>query len=357
MDVLAGWTIAVTAERRAAEQAELLQRRGAEVLVAPVVTSAPVPEADTRVATEALLSGPLDALVVTSAVGARAWLAMAWSWDLGPALLAELRRTRVAARGAKAAGVLIAEDVPVDFRPADETLAEILAHLVDGGVAGQRVGVQLHGSDLAWFTDVLEAEGATVVPVPVYRVGPSASGPLERLATLATAGELDAATFTSRAAVEAVAAHGQLAAALRTGGTVCACVGPVTGAAARDAGFDPLVVSDPSRLGAMVRAVAERLAAHAIEVELAGCSIRHQGRRLLVGAREVRLTPRERRLLETMLGAEGRVLSKERLGTEAWGAQVDGHTVEVTVNRLRRKLGPAAVALETSNRRGYRMAV
>jgi DNA-binding response OmpR family regulator len=36
---------------------------------------------------------------------------------------------------------------------------------------------------------------------------------------------------------------------------------------------------------------------------------------------------------------------------------VNEHTVEVTVNRLRNKLGPAAVALETTNRRGYRLAV
>ena len=33
------------------------------------------------------------------------------------------------------------------------------------------------------------------------------------------------------------------------------------------------------------------------------------------------------------------------------------HAVEVAVNRLRTKLGPAAGALETTNRRGYRLAV
>jgi DNA-binding response OmpR family regulator len=36
---------------------------------------------------------------------------------------------------------------------------------------------------------------------------------------------------------------------------------------------------------------------------------------------------------------------------------VSEHAVEVAVNRLRVKLGPAAVALETTNRRGYRLAV
>ena len=50
-------------------------------------------------------------------------------------------------------------------------------------------------------------------------------------------------------------------------------------------------------------------------------------------------------------------LALERLAEVAWDGPVDGHTVEVAVNRLRRKLGPAAAALETANRRGYRIAV
>jgi DNA-binding response OmpR family regulator len=58
-----------------------------------------------------------------------------------------------------------------------------------------------------------------------------------------------------------------------------------------------------------------------------------------------------------MLATDGAVVSKERLAAIAWDTTVDAHTVEVTVNRLRRKLGPAAAALETSNRRGYRIAV
>ena len=36
---------------------------------------------------------------------------------------------------------------------------------------------------------------------------------------------------------------------------------------------------------------------------------------------------------------------------------VNARPVEVAVNRLRAKLGPAAAALETTNRRGYRLAV
>jgi DNA-binding response OmpR family regulator len=57
-----------------------------------------------------------------------------------------------------------------------------------------------------------------------------------------------------------------------------------------------------------------------------------------------------------MIDANGAVLSKPSLARAAWSDAVEDHTVEVTVNRLRRKLGPAAVALETSSRRGYRLA-
>jgi DNA-binding response OmpR family regulator len=78
---------------------------------------------------------------------------------------------------------------------------------------------------------------------------------------------------------------------------------------------------------------------------------------MAVGDHEVRLTPRERTLLEAMIAAGGAVVSKRALSQLAWSTAVSEHTVEVTVNRLRAKLGPAAVALETTNRRGYRLAV
>jgi uroporphyrinogen-III synthase len=39
-----------------------------------------------------------------------------------------------------------------------------------------------------------------------------------------------------------------------------------------------------------------------------------------------------------------------------WGTpDADEHTVEVTVARLRRRLGPAGKAVQTTTRRGYRL--
>jgi uroporphyrinogen-III synthase len=358
VDPLAGWTVAVTADRRSAEQTELLQRRGADVLLTPLVTAAPVPEADVRGATEELLRGPIDVLVASTGVGLRTWIAMSWTWDLGERLLAALQTVDVRARGAKAVGVLAAEDVPIAWRAPSETMAEVLTALLDEGVHGRRIGVQLHGGDLDWFVLALREAGAVVVPVPVYTVAPadSAKG-AERLVQEAEKGELDVVTCTSTAAVAAIAAVDGLVAELERQHVVAGCVGPVIAAAARDAGLTDVVAAAPHRLGSLVRALGQHLADRGRTLELAGATLRHQGARLEVDGDEVRLTPRERRLLEVMLGHEGTVLSKERLAASAWDAPVDEHTVEVAVNRLRRKLGPAAHALETTARRGYRIAI
>jgi uroporphyrinogen-III synthase len=107
----------------------------------------------------------------------------------------------------------------------------------------------------------------------------------------------------------------------------------------------------------MIGLLAEELGARARCFEIAGHTVRFQGARIVVGDREVRLTPRERTLLEAMVSAGGAVLSKRTLSQVAWTGVVSEHAVEVAVNRLRVKLGPAAVALETTNRRGYRLAV
>jgi DNA-binding winged helix-turn-helix (wHTH) protein len=78
-----------------------------------------------------------------------------------------------------------------------------------------------------------------------------------------------------------------------------------------------------------------------------------QGALLEVDGRTVQLTTRERWLLQALLGRPNAVCSKATLARTAWPSSVDHHTVEVTVNRLRRKLGPVAPALKTTNRRGY----
>jgi uroporphyrinogen-III synthase len=360
MDPLAGWTVAVTAERRAAEQVGLLQSRGASVLLAPTVQAERAGDARLRDVTAALVDDPPDLWVASTAAGVQGWIAAAWSWGLGPALLRTMRRAAVVARGASTAGALVGEGFDVDWQAGGDTLTGILDHLRGRGVGGVRVAVLPHGGEMAWFPAALRELGAEVVEVPVYRLGaPAMEAGLARLGDAAARRELDAVTFTSQAAARNLASFGgaELVDRLAAAGVVCACVGPVTASAAREAGLPGVVSASPSRLGSMIGLLAEELGARARCFEIAGHTVRFQGARIVVDDREVRLTPRERTLLEAMVSAGGAVLSKRTLSQVAWTGVVSEHAVEVAVNRLRVKLGPAAVALETTNRRGYRLAV
>jgi uroporphyrinogen-III synthase len=360
VDSLAGWQVAVTADRRAEEQAEMLRARGASVLMAPMLAMGRTDDDELITATLDLLADPPDLLVGTTAVGMRAWLASAWSRGLGSPLVDALDSITIIARGTKAAGAFLSEGLEVSWRAPGETLSEVLEHLLGLGVNGLRIAVQKHGGDCTWFTEALVAAGAEVLEIGVYRwLPPSSAEPGRRLVDAIAQGGVDAITFTSPPAASALAELGGAALLHRLDeqGVVSVCVGPVTAARAIEVGLPHVVSTAPSRLGPMVRTLTEVLAERAHDVQLAGVGLRVQGSCLVVGDRVERLTPRERALLEVLLLSRGAVISKQVLSERAWDEAAGDHTVEVTVNRLRGKLGPAADALETRNRRGYRLAV
>jgi DNA-binding response OmpR family regulator len=87
------------------------------------------------------------------------------------------------------------------------------------------------------------------------------------------------------------------------------------------------------------------------EVDYGTCSVRYQGR-------EVHLTQREFRLLRGLMEARGRVMTRERLLETVWNdAGVDDRAVDAAVRRLRAKLGPGRIHVETLVGFGYRFVV
>ncbi len=80
-------------------------------------------------------------------------------------------------------------------------------------------------------------------------------------------------------------------------------------------------------------------------------------RQARVGERSADLSDREFRLLHHLLVHTGEVVSRERLLAEVWGYDFDpgSNVVDVSVRRLRQKLGPEA-AIETVRHAGYRLA-
>ena len=364
VELLAGWTVAVTAGRRAAEQIELLERRGAQTVHVPTIVTTPLgPEAGLRDATAELLEQPPDVLVATTALGMRGWFSSSWAWGQGDALHEALSdRTEIYARGPKAAAAVIGEGLPVHWRAPGATSTEILERLGQQELVGRRIAVQLAGRRDGAFTSTLRAAGAHLIELPVYEWTIPASTPAtRRLIEMIIRGEVDAVTFTCAYAVtNLLELAGPLADAVVSKfrqGLVAACVGPVTAAAARRAGLNTLVTACPARLGPLVRALTDHLAGRARHISLCGRPVVVQGARLGVDGVEVNLTLRERFLFNGLLDAGGAVLSKARLAQTAWESGVDDHAVEVAVNRLRRKLGPVADAIETTNRRGYRLTL
>jgi uroporphyrinogen-III synthase len=71
-----------------------------------------------------------------------------------------------------------------------------------------------------------------------------------------------------------------------------------------------------------------------------------------------RLPHRERGVLAVLAERPGVVVSKRALLRRVWGpGEGDEHVVEVTIARLRQRLGAAGGGIETVIRRGYRLKV
>ena len=96
---------------------------------------------------------------------------------------------------------------------------------------------------------------------------------------------------------------------------------------------------------------------HVLVLNLANHTVVVDGRTLTIDAGvATRLPERERDLLAALAERPGAVVSKRALLRRVWGpGESDEHVVEVTMARLRQRLGVAAVGIETVIRRGYRL--
>lgn len=362
--VLDGFIVGVTADRRSDEQISLFERRGASVLHGPSIRTHPLGDDDTlRQATDAVLADPPDVVIANTGIGMRSWFAAAEAWDLGDALRDAMAGARVFARGPKAAGAIHSIGLDVVARAESERLEDCVDLVLAELQAGQRVVIQRDGGWPPPAADRLRAAGADVLEVPIYRWRPVEDPRLAlRLAEEVVAGRVHAVTFTAAPAVTswmAIAEEAGLGPALRDRLTspelVVGCVGPVCAEAARAAGLgDDLVQPRTFRLGPLVRAVGERLLAQSPRVG----SLLLTGTLVRVDDRMIELSPLESRVLAYLAARPGAVVAKTDLLRNVWADSTDDpHVVEVTVGRLRRRLGDAGRLVEAVPRRGYVLRV
>lgn len=265
--VLHGFRVGITADRRWQEQAELLRRRGAEVVHGPTLTTVDLSgEEALRRATEVVVERPPAVTVVTTGIGFRLWSEAAATWGLDQRLHQALAASAIVARGAKATSTVRRAGLDVSWRAPMETMDEVVAHVAGAHRGCERVALQLFGPEAHPSTAALGALTEELIEVPVYRWRlPDDLGPARKLVDAAVAGELDAITFTSQPAVHhlfRIAEASDQAAALRrrfNGGVVASCVGPVCAEAALAEGIDEPRWPEPPRLVAMVRQLSEIL--------------------------------------------------------------------------------------------------
>ncbi|MFP5416714.1 MAG: uroporphyrinogen-III synthase [Actinomycetes bacterium] len=360
--VLAGSRVLITAKRRASELGSALERRGAEVLHAPVLSIIPHADDARLIAqTHALVADPPDVVVATTGVGFRGWMEAADAAGCLDGLLDALGRARLIARGPKAQGAIHGAGLTADWVAESETAAEIKELFDTEGVAGLHVAVQHHGSGSDGIDELLVDLGARVTSLVVYRWGPSPDPvAVVRAVGLVATAAVDAVAFTSAPGVLAFleaadreGARDDVIAAL--GGPVLpATVGPVTAAPLIDLGLAPLI-PDRFRMGALIRELTAALAGRGVtEVVTPGGVLRLKRWSASLAGQTLPLSPVQLAVLRALVEAEGGVVTRSRILELLPGASEDPHAAEVAVARLRGVLGDRSL-VRTVPRRGYRL--
>ena len=366
---LAGYRIAVTSARRAEELSALLRRNGAEVCSTPAINIIALPDDDELHAnTQALIAEPPDILVAHTGIGMRGWLAAAEGWGLANQLIAALSSARIVARGPKATGALRSAGLHEEWSPKSESSTELLKYLLESGVSGTRIAVQLHGAADAWdpfpeFVGGLRSADAEVVPIRVYRwKSTPLGGEFDQLVTAIARRQFNAVSFTSAPAAAAVLERSrdldvedQLLQALRTD-VHAMCVGPVTSQPLIRKGV-PTSSPERMRLGALARHIAEELPLlGSCNVQAAGHLVDIRGTCALVDGSIKSLSGSGMAILRALAQRPGDVVARNDLLRVLPGNSNDPHAVDTAVLRLRTALGDRNI-VATVVKRGYRLAI
>lgn len=364
MGPLSGCTVVVTASGSAGDLVRTLRWHGASVLHAPATEVLPVLDEDALVeTTKRVLANPPDDVVLTTATGFRSWLDVTGRAGLAAELLATLESARLVPRGPKTRAAVRA----VGLRPAPgasaDTTTGLVRWLVSQRVDGRKIVVQLAARPDHAPLEELRAAGASVRGIEVTRVGPAPDpAALDRAVAQICAGVVDAVVHSSAAAAQALLDAAaltdrlpRLLLSMRSPRLLNACVGPSAAAPLKAVGLDPLV-PEPHRLGVLLREVVQRLSHdRAPSLETAYGPLVLRGGGVMLDGVVVPLGPGPRAVLASLMAARGDVVSRPELLAALPGAE-DAHTVEVTVNRLRRALGRPEL-VRTVVRRGYRLAI
>jgi uroporphyrinogen-III synthase len=252
--------------------ATLIATYGGRAITAPAVREVPLESNPQAIdLADRLMRGEIDMVVLLTGVGTRALLAVVERVRERVEFVAALARTKVVARGPKPMAVLRELKVPAWLTvPEPNTWRELLTAVDEktgeSSLRGWRVAVQEYGVSNPELLSGLEARGARVMRVPVYRWAlPGDAGPLREAIAAIAAGTIDVVMFTTSVQVVhlfQVAAEMRLADQVRRGLTrsVIASIGPTTSEELQRHDLVPDLEPTHPKMGILVRETAERAA-------------------------------------------------------------------------------------------------
>lgn len=267
---LEGITVVSFESRLAGETARLIEKQGGRSISAPSMQEVPLDRhQDVFSFGERLFDGGVDVLVLLTGVGTRMLVeALATRYERD-AIVDELGRIVLLARGPKPIRALRSLGLQADLKvPEPNTWRELLA-LVDAAdqihpLAGKRFAIQEYGVPNEDLVTALRERGAEVETVSIYRWElPDDLGPLRRGMKALLDRTAQVALFTSRTQVDhlmEMAARESQEDAVREAlaEAFVGSIGPVCTEGLRSHGIEPDLEPEHPKLGVLIRDVADR---------------------------------------------------------------------------------------------------
>lgn len=264
---LEGLRVVSFESRRAREIGELIRRYGGEPVIAPSMREIPLSENSAALDfIRKLEAGEIEIVILLTGVGTRTLVESVAAHYAKETLAALLSRVTLVARGPKPIVALKELGLQATIAvPEPNTWRDILAELDKGpDLRGKRVAVQEYGVANPDLIAGLEARGAEVLPVPVYRWAlPEDTAPLRSALRVIVDSQVDIALFTNAtqvAHVFQVAREETLEQPLHEafGRVLLASIGPVCSAALEHFGLLADLEPDHPKMGHLLAAVARR---------------------------------------------------------------------------------------------------
>jgi uroporphyrinogen-III synthase len=255
--------VGILQTRHAEVLADLVRRRGGDVLVAPILREEEVEDLrPLREALDRLAGEAIDVAVFQTGVGAVRLFNFATDMGCEQVLLHRLASSSVLARGPKPLAALHQHKVRVDLRTREpHTTAEVV-ELLDVDLRNRTVFVQHHGAPNAVLTDTLRERGARLLEAVTYQWAlPEDLGPVKRFLDELTAGAIDVTVFTSMAQVInlfAIAEHLGRADEMKQAlaeKTRIASIGPTTSASLGEHGLRVAIQPEHTKMVPLVGAL------------------------------------------------------------------------------------------------------